>query len=83
MYFLQEGLPDLGTRKLMFILVVCMCSLLCAICSTCKCGVVKQKFATQPWSSTGHTGAVGFFFFFCISDTSAVSCELFIYFFDW
>lgn len=63
MYFLQ-GLTDLGTRKLMFILVVCMCSLLCAIFSTCKCGVVKQKFATQPWSSTGHTGAVGFFFFF-------------------
>ena len=80
MFILQEGPTDLGTRKLMFILVVCLCSLLCAICSTCKCGVVKQMFATQPWNSTGHTGAVTFY---CISDTSAVSCDLYIYVFDW
>lgn len=80
MFILQEGPTDLGTRKLMFILVVCLCSLLCAICSTRKCGVVKQMFATQPWNSTGHTGAVTFY---CISDTSAVSCDLYIYVFDW
>lgn len=33
------------------------------IMSAVKRGVVKQEFATQLWSSTGHTGAATFFWY--------------------